>query len=213
MVDFVSHTWQFVVYISHNVRSMNNIMWLISFHIPGCCCSVLLLPTTSVLKRREVPATVSSFSVSATTTAVSFASIILLLLLLRMDMLFYFLGEALLLLIIFLLPALLLLLVLVLLTTSVLKQREVPATVSCFYVSVLYTAMLGTSIASVVLGCFYFCPLDCDASVMDVDCAAVETGCMPEKYIKVAHLLRVLQQNGIYVRTWYVYKFSFSFSV
>ena len=84
-----------------------------------------------------------------------------------------------------------------LLTTSVLKQREVPATVSSFYVSVLYTAMLRTSIAAVVLGCFYFCPLDCDGSVMVVDSAAVETGCMLEKYIN-AHLLRVLQQKGIY---------------
>ena len=46
--------------------------------------------------------------------------------------------------------------------------------------------MLRTSIAAVVLGCFYFCPLDCDASVMVVDCAAVETGCMLENYIKVA---------------------------
>ena len=62
--------------------------------------------------------------------------------------------------------------------------------------------MLRTSIAAVVLGCFYFCPLDCDASVMVVDCAAVETRCMLEKYIKVAHLLRVLQQKGIY--TYYV---------
>ena len=88
-----------------------------------------------------------------------------------------------------------------LLTTSVLKQREVPATVSSLYVSVLYTAMLRTSIAPVVLGCFYFCPLDCDASVTIADCAAVETGCMPEKYIKVAHLLRVLQQKGIYTGT------------
>ena len=70
------------------------------------------------------------------------------------------------------------------LTTSVLKQREVPATVSSFYVSVVYTAMLRTSIAAVVLACFYFCPLDCDASVMVVDCAAVETGCMLEKYTK-----------------------------
>ena len=87
---------------------------------------------------------------------------------------------------------------LVLLTTSVLKQREVPATVSSFYVSVLYTAMLRASIAAVVLGCFYLCPLDCDASVMAVDCAAVETGCMLEKYIKVAHLLRVLQQKEIF---------------
>ena len=69
-----------------------------------------------------------------------------------------------------------------LLTTSLLKQREVPAPVSSFYVSVLYTAMLRTSIAAIVLGCFYFCPLDCDASVVVVDCAAVETGCMREKY-------------------------------
>ena len=70
-------------------------------------------------------------------------------------------------------------------TKSVLKQREVPATVSSFYVSVLYTAMFRTSIAAVVLGCFYLCPLDCDASA-------------DWKNIKVAHLLRVLQQNGIY---------------
>ena len=71
-----------------------------------------------------------------------------------------------------------------LLTTSVLKQREVPATVSSFYVSVLYTAMLRTSIAAVVLGCFYFILLHCNASVMLVGCAAVETGCMLEKYMK-----------------------------
>ena len=82
----------------------------------------------------------------------------------------------------------------VLLTTSALKQREVPATVSSFYVSVLYIAMLRTSI--VVLGCFYFCTLHCDNPVMVVDCAVVETGCMLEKYIKVAHLLRVIQQKG-----------------
>ena len=50
-------------------------------------------------------------------------------------------------------------------TTSVLKRRE----------------MLGTSIAAVVFGCFYFCPLDCDASVVVVDCAAVDTGSMLEK--------------------------------
>ena len=53
--------------------------------------------------------------------------------------------------------------------------------------------------------CFFllrFCPLHYDASVMVVDCAAVETRCMLEKYIKVAHLLRVLQQKGIY--TYYV---------
>ena len=56
-------------------------------------------------------------------------------------------------------------LLLLLPTTSVLNRRE----------------MLGTSIAAVVLGCFYFCPLDCHASVMVVDCAAVETGRMLEK--------------------------------
>ena len=56
-------------------------------------------------------------------------------------------------------------LLLLLPTTSVLNRRE----------------MLGTSIAAVVLGCFYFCPLDCDASVMVVNCAAVETGRMLEK--------------------------------
>ena len=39
--------------------------------------------------------------------------------------------------------------------------------------------------AAVVLGCFDLCPLDCDASVIVVDCAAVETGCMLEKYIKL----------------------------
>ena len=71
--------------------------------------------------------------------------------------------------------------VLVLLTTSVLKQREVPVTVSCFYVSIVYTAMLRTFIAAVVLGCFYLCPLDCDASVVVVDCAAVVTGYMLAK--------------------------------
>ena len=39
-------------------------------------------------------------------------------------------------------------------------------------------------VAAVVLGCFYLCPLDCYASVMVGDCAAVETGCMLDKYIK-----------------------------
>ena len=68
---------------------------------------------------------------------------------------------------------LLVLLVLVLLTTSVLTQRVVPATVSS-YVAVLYTAMLRTPIAAVVLDCFYFCLLNCVAPVMFVDCAAVE---------------------------------------
>ena len=81
-----------------------------------------------------------------------------------------------------------LLLVLVLLTPSVLKQREVLATVSSFYVSVVYTAMLRTSIAAVVLGCFYFCLWDGDIPFVVVDGAGVETGCMLEKYKMVAHL-------------------------
>ena len=87
-----------------------------------------------------------------------------------------------------------------LLTISVLKQREVPATVYSFYVSVAYTAMRRTSIAAVVLGCFYFCPLDCDISVMAVDCAAVETGCKLEKCKMVAHL-QCYNKKG-YIRTW-----------
>ena len=94
-----------------------------------------------------------------------------------------------------------------LLTKSVLKQREVPATVSSFYVSVVYTAMLRASIAAVVLGCFYFCPLDCDVPVMVVGCAAVETGCMLEKHKMVAHL-QCYNKRG-YIRTWYVYKIFF----
>ena len=96
-------------------------------------------------------------------------------------------------------------LLLLLPTTSVLKRREVAPTVSSFYVSVVYTAMLRASIAAVVLGCFYFCPLDCDVPVMVVGCAAVETGCMLEKYRVVAHL-QCDNKRG-YIRTWYVYNF------
>ena len=96
------------------------------------------------------------------------------------------------------LAALLLLVVLVLLTTSVLKKREVPATVSSFHVSVVYTAMLRTSIAAVVLGCFYFCPLDSVNPVMVIDCAAVKTGCMREKYKMVVHL-QCYNKRGYYV--------------
>ena len=107
--------------------------------------------------------------------------------------------------------ALLLLLVLVLLTTSVPKQREVPATVSSFYVPVVYTAMLQTSIAAVVLGCFHFCPLACDIPVMVVACAAVETGCMLEKY-KWLHTCSSTTKGDMYVPATYT-KFSFSFPV
>ena len=79
------------------------------------------------------------------------------------------------------------------------------------YVSVLYTAMLRASPAAVVLGCFYFCPLGCDASGMLVDCAAVETRCMLEKYIKVAHLLRVLQPKVIFTYLVRIQKILFHF--
>ena len=83
-------------------------------------------------------------------------------------------------------PALLLLmlLVLVLLTTSVLKQREVPATVSSSYVAVLYTAIFGRLSLLLFLTASISVFLNCVASVMSVDCAAVETGCMLEKYIQ-----------------------------
>ena len=50
-------------------------------------------------------------------------------------------------------------------------------------------AVLRTSIPPVVLGCFYFRPLDCDASILVVDCAAVETGCMLKKYVTSPLLL------------------------
>ena len=79
-----------------------------------------------------------------------------------------------------------------LLTTSVLKQIEVSANVSSFYVSVLYTAMLQTCISAVVLGCFYCCPLDCDNPVMFFDCVAVGTGCMLEKYLQYFSLPQLL---------------------
>ena len=61
-----------------------------------------------------------------------------------------------------------------------------PAAAAAHNISTEAERDVGTSIAAVVLGCFYFCPLDCDALVMVVDCAAVETRCMLEKYIKVA---------------------------
>ena len=77
-------------------------------------------------------------------------------------------------------------------TTSVLKQIEVSANVSSFYVSVLYTAMLQTCISAVVLGCFYCCPLDCDNPVMFFDCVAVGTGCMLEKYLQYFSLPELL---------------------
>ena len=86
---------------------------------------------------------------------------------------------------------------LLLLPTSVLKERDVPATASFFYVSVLYTAMLRKSIAAVVLGCFYFRPLDCDIAFMVVDCAAVETGCMLAKYVTSPLLLLSLASVAV----------------
>ena len=141
----------------------------------------------------------------------SFASILLVLLLLRRDMHFCFFVEVLLLLIIFLVGC----------AAAAdgacaaynISTEAERGTGYCFffYVSVVYTAMLRTSTAAVVLGCFYFCPLDCDIPVMVVDCAAFETGCMLEKYRMVAHL-QCYNKKG-YIRTWYVYKISSSFSV
>ena len=49
--------------------------------------------------------------------------------------------------------------------------------------------MLRASTAAVVIGCFYFRPLDCDIAFMVVDCAAVETGCIPGKYVTSRLLL------------------------
>ena len=165
---------------------------------------LLLLPTTSALKRREVSPTVSSFSVSATTTAVTFASILLLLLLLRRDKHFSFVrgaadnhflvgcadaaaGAC--------------------ATYNISTEAERGTGYCFFYVSALYTAMLRTSIAAVVVGCFCFCRLHCDIPVVVVDRAAVETGCMLEKYKMIAHL-QCYKKRG-YIRTWYVYKIFF----
>ena len=103
------------------------------------------------------------------------------------------------------------LLVLVLLTTSVLKQREVRATVSSFYVFTLCTAMLRTSIAA-VLGCLYFCPLDCDNPVMFVDCAAVETRCMLNKKKNCTPAASATTKRDIYVPgTDTIFSFHFPF--
>ena len=75
-------------------------------------------------------------------------------------------------------------LLLLLPTTSVLKQREVPATVSSFYVFLLSFTLrcFGRLLLLLLLAASIS---DCDASVMVVGCAAVETGCMLEKCMKV----------------------------
>ena len=101
-------------------------------------------------------------SVSATTTAVSFASILLLLLLLRRDMHFCILVEVLLLLIIILLGC---------------AAADAGA---CAANNISTESERDTGY------CFFllrFCPLHCDIPVMVVDCAALETGCIPEKYV------------------------------
>ena len=97
----------------------------------------------------------------------SFASI-LLLLLLRRDLHFCFLVEVLLLLIIFLVGC------------------ATAAAGTCAAYNISTEAERGTGY------CFFllrFCPLHCDASVMVVDCAAVETRCMLEKYVTSPLLL------------------------
>ena len=151
-------------------------------------CVLLLLPTTSVLKRKEIHTTVSFFSVSATPAAVSFASVLLLLLLVRRDMHFLSLFEVLLLLIIFLVGCAAAAGAAGACAAYNISTEAERGTGYCssFYVSVPDTAMLGTSVDAVVLGCFLFCLLDCDNPIMVVDCAAVETGCMLETQVKVA---------------------------
>ena len=122
------------------------------------------------------------FSVSAITNAVSVASIPLLLLLFRKDMQFYFLVGVLRLLIIFLfgwVPAA---------AGACAADISTEAERGAGYCFILPRFRLlhcdASVVTAVVLGCFYLCPLDCIASVIVVDCAAVETGCMLEKYIK-----------------------------
>ena len=129
------------------------------------------------------------------------------LLLLRRDMHFYFLVEVLLLLTIFLVGCADAAAGACAAYNISTEAERGTGYCSSFYVSVVYTAMLRTSIAAVVLGCFFFCPLDCDIPVMVVDCAAVETGFMLDKYKMVAHL-QCYNKRG-YIRTWYVYKISF----
>ena len=110
----------------------------------------------------------------------SFASTQFLLLPLRRDMNFCFLVELLLLLLIISLVGCGAAAAGVCAAYNISTEAE-RGTGYYLFVSTLYSAMLRTSIAAVVLGCFYFCPLDCDASVMVVGCAAVETGCIVEK--------------------------------
>ena len=139
----IYYCWKSFPVLLHDVAMVGG--WIASYVFISilwsrccCCCYVLLLlPTTSVLKRREVPPTASSFSVSATAIITFLCVYSIVVAAVEKGYAFIFFVEVL------------------LLTTSVLKQREVPATVSSFYVSVLDTAMLRTSIAAVVLGCFY----------------------------------------------------------
>ena len=151
---------------------------------------LLVLPTTSVLKRREVPPSVSSFSVSATTISTFLCVYSIAVAAVKKGYAFFFFGRG-------------------AAAYNISTEAERGAGY-CFFLlrSVLYTAMLRTSIAAVVLGCLYFCLLDCDIPVMIVDCAAVETGCMLEKYKMVAHLQCYNKKRG-YIRTWYVYKLFF----
>ena len=124
-----------------------------------CCCVLLLLPTTSVLKRREVPATASSFSVSATTTAVRFASILLLLLRLRRD---------------------------------ACRKKQTKYITFSFLVAallLLFTHREGCAERNKIGFCFVFDTGTQSIAlgvVMVVDCAAVETECMLENFIKFA---------------------------
>ena len=132
----------------------------------------------------------------------SFASILLLLLLLRRDMHFCFLVEVLLLLIVFLVGC-------AAAATGACAAYNISTeaergTGYCFFL--LLFCRLHCDASDVSCCCcswlLLFLSLDCDNPVVVVDCAAVETGCMLEKYKMVAHL-RCYNKRG-YIRTRYL---------
>ena len=135
-------------FLFFTLRCFGRLLLLLSLAASICvlCTAMLRLWLLTALLLRRTHAGKTKYFSPSPLLLLSFESILLLLLLLRRDMHFRFLVEVPLLLIIFLAgcaaaggAAG------VLLTASVLKQREVPATVSSFYVSVLYTCLLYTS--------------------------------------------------------------------
>ena len=133
--------------------------FLLRFCPLHCDASGMDVECAAVETGRMLEKYMKSFSPS-TLLLLSFASILLLLLLLRRDMHFCFLVEVLLLLIISLVGC-------AAAAASACAAYNISAeaergTGYCFFLLrfCLYTAMLRTSIAAVVLGCFYFCLLD-----------------------------------------------------